>query len=180
MSTFDPESSSPDDDSLPPFDAELLDLERDLEALVPMEPESGWIDAVADRRKENGVAGEAVVRRAPSGWSNILLPGLAALVAILVVIIGGTLEWSSDSEREATDQLTQVPGEATQLVPVSTENMLLQTEPDEVVEVEGYGLMRPVMLYFETAQCWIDPETETSVQVIHPWQELVLYPVDTY
>ncbi len=58
--------------------------------------------------------------------------------------------------------------------------MLRETEPEDVVEVEGYGLMRPVTLHFETAQCWIDPETETSVQVIHPWQELVFYPVNTY
>lgn len=64
--------------------------------------------------------------------------------------------------------------------PISAESSLREVEEEEIVNVAGLGPMRPVLLHYEAAQCWIDPETNTSVQVIQPWQELVFYPVSTY
>ena len=65
-------------------------------------------------------------------------------------------------------------------VEVSSERSLRNVEEEDIVVVEGIGPMRPVLLHYEAAQCWVDPDTQTSVQVIVPWQEMIFYPVSTY
>lgn len=184
MPGSDPDSSLPNDGPLPPLDPELLDLERRLGDLVPAAPRPGWIEAVTGKaghgnapNREIGVEGAG-----QRGWVKFAPLGMAAVVMITGGLLASRLDRTSTGERDGkvVAAAPEVAVAETQLVSVSLENTLRETEPEAVVEVEGYGLMRPVMLHFETAQCWIDPETETSVQVIHPWQELVLYPVNTY
>lgn len=182
MSPSDPNSSSPNDEPLPPLDPELLDLERRLGALLPAAPRSGWSDATIGQRRRGSASNaeigvEGVGQR---GWLKFAPLGIAAVVMITGGLLASRLDRTSTGKEKEFVETPQAAVAETQLVTVSLENMLRETEPEDVVEVEGYGLMRPVTLHFETAQCWIDSETETSVQVIHPWQELVFYPVNTY
>lgn len=182
MPTPESNSSSPNDDSLPPLDPEMLDLERRLGGLIPTAARSGCIDVAIERRNPGSgsdgvVVSEAVVRR---GWLKFAPLGIAAVVMLTGGLLASKLERSSTRDDTHLAKVSEVAATHRQMVTISLENVLRETESDDVVEVEGYGLMRPVMLHFETAQSWIDPETETSVQVIRPWQELVFYPVATY
>jgi len=163
----------------------MLDLERRLGNLVPAAPLPGWIDRAIEIRggvsrsdAKNALENEKAGRR---GWLKFAPVGIAAVVMITGALLATRVERSSTgSGGLGSGDDSTLAATSGQLVPVSMENALRETELAEVVAVEGYGLMRPVMLHFETAQCWIDPETETSVQVIRPWQELVFYPVETY
>ena len=78
---------------------------------------------------------------------------------------------SNDDGAEAIDR---------PFVEVSSERSLREIEENDIVVVDGVGPMRPVVLHYESAQCWVDPDTQTSVQVIVPWQEMIFYPVSTY
>ena len=168
MPKSDPDRSA---DDVPPLDAELKDLEKRLGQLQPTPPGLGCID-IAMARKAAKSRGETVSDEAPR-WVKFVPLGIAALVMTTGILLVGKLANSPTIH-------ANIDVDFDDMIPVSMENSLRETESSDIVVVDGLGPMHPVMLHFETAQCWIDPETNTSVQVIQPWQELVFYPVATY
>lgn len=157
-------------DDVPPLDAELRDLESRLGRLQPTPPALGAIE-IAMARKTAKSRRDAMVSGDAPRWVKFVPIGIASLVMVTGILLIGKL---------ANSPVIAARVDFDSMIPVSMENSLRESEPSDIVVVEGRGPMHPVMLHFETAQCWIDPDTKTSVQVIQPWQELVFYPVDTY
>ena len=135
-----------------------------------------WADSATERRRRRRL------------WSRAVPLGIAALVTLSGVVLLHRLAnlpplEAAPLNSQAVDA-TSIDGAAepvgSRFVEVSSERSLRDVEEEDIVVVDGVGPMRPVLLHYEAAQCWVDPDTQTSVQVIVPWQEMIFYPVSTY
>jgi hypothetical protein len=201
MADSDFHSENDSDDDLE-FNDELQRIEEMLGKLRPTEPRAAF-----SRRIEARLAGEKrrISRRSGASlfeghpahspaarrrrrWSRAVPLGIAALVTLSGVALlhrvanlpplASVASYSQAVDDPSNDWAAD-PVDPT-FVEVSSERSLREVEEEDIVVVDGLGPMRPVLLHYEAAQCWVDPETQTSVQVIVPWEEMIFYPVSTY
>ena len=196
MAASDSQPESDNEDELE-LDSELQRMEKMLGKMRPCRPRASFSRRLEARlsgelRRKSGRLGASLfgnhpmltsVERRRRLWSRVVPLGIAALVTLSGVVLLHRLanlpavapQSSFSSSVDAKGEMIDLP-----FVEVSSERSLRGVEEEDIVVVDGVGPMRPVLLHYEAAQCWVDPDTQTSVQVIVPWQEMVFYPVSTY
>ena len=182
MDDSDSQPENQDDNELE-LDEELQRIEEMLGKLRPTEPRAAFSRRLkarlsGERRRKSRRSGAflfdnhstlSAVERRRRRWSRVVPVGVAALVALSGVVLLHRLAnlpavapapphsesadaSSSDGGAESTDRL---------FVEVSSERSLREIEENDIVVVDGVGPMRPVVLHYESAQCWVDPDTQT-------------------
>ena len=201
MADLDSHSENENDDELELSD-ELRRMEEMLGELRPTEPRSAFSRRLearlkGEQRRKSSRGGAALFGNHPAlsaaerrrqRWSRVVPLGIAALVTLSgVVLLHRVANLPPVAPAPTPPALVDVSAgnegaEPVDLpfVEVSSERSLRNVEEEDIVVVDGVGPMRPVLLHYEAAQCWVDPNTQTSVQVIVPWQEMIFYPVSTY
>lgn len=109
---------------------------------------------------------------------------IAALITVSGVALVHFLTGSAVDSPIASGGIVAAPVSGNlfdRMVPISTESSVQEIESSgDLVAVAGHGPMQPVVLRYEISECWVDPLTNTSVQVIRPREELAFRQVPTF
>ena len=200
MADSDSPAENDDDDELE-LDDELRRMEEMLGKMRPSKPSAtfssrlearlaGLAGLAGERRRKSRRSGAFLLGNHPAlsaaerrrrRWARAVPLGIAALVTLSGVVLLHRLAnlppaapvSAYPSVVDATSSEAPAGSADLPFVEVSSERSLREVEAEDIVVVDGVGPMRPVLLHYEAAQCWVDPDTQTSVQVIVPWQEMV-------